>query len=221
MHRFKEDFILRTKTKTRKMNEQRIKQLNMQKGNQKSKKNIRKSAKAYDLEKAAIVAKNKIFYSFFAEDKRFSKIKVNECKYRKYEQDNNILVQMKEVGHIPILNYFLGEELSSKSEYIVIDVKQIDTFMEYLKSIEGKNLFQEDRERIKEEFETIGVKLRYIGINTFNGALDDVYKELYQCRFYNKNCDGKYYIDSRRKLDDGSINPNRDKKFWLLENRPK
>ena len=53
MHRFKEDFILRTKTKTRKMNEQRIKQLNMQKGNQKSKKNIRKSAKAYDLEKAA------------------------------------------------------------------------------------------------------------------------------------------------------------------------
>lgn len=55
MHRFKEDFILRTKTKTRKMNEQRIKQLNMQKGNQKSKKNIRKSAKAYDLEKAAIV----------------------------------------------------------------------------------------------------------------------------------------------------------------------
>lgn len=167
------------------------------------------------------VAKNKIFYSFFAEDKRFSKIKVNECKYRKYEQDNNILVQMKEVGHIPILNYFLGEELSSKSEYIVIDVKQNDTFMEYLKSIEGKNLFQEDRERIKEEFETIGVKLRYIGINTFNGALDDVYKELYQCRFYNKSCDGKYYIDSRRKLDDGSINPNRDKKFWLLENRPK
>ena len=46
---------MRTKTKTRKMNEQRIKQLNMQKGNQKSKKNIRKSAKAYDLEKAAIV----------------------------------------------------------------------------------------------------------------------------------------------------------------------
>lgn len=35
------------------------------------------------------------------------------------------------------------------------------------------------------------------------------------------NCDGKYYIDSRRKLEDGNINPNRDKKFWLLENRLK
>lgn len=163
--------------------------------------------------------KNKIFYSFFAEDKHLSKIKVNECRYRKYEQDNNILVQMKELGHIPILNYFLGEELSSKSEYIVVDVKQIDMFMEYLKSIEGKWLFQEERERIKEEFETIGVKLRYIGINTFNGALDDVYKELYLCRFYNKNQNGKYYVDLRRKLEDGSVNPNRDKKFWVLEHR--
>lgn len=165
------------------------------------------------------VGKNKIFYSFFAEDKRLSKIKVNECRYRKYEQDNNILAQMKELGHIPILNYFLGEELSSKSEYIVVDVRQIDMFMEYLKSIEGKCLFQEDKECIKEEFETIGVKLRYIGINTFNGALDDVYKELYLCRFYNKNREGKYYVDLRRKLEDGGINSNRDKKFWVLEQR--
>ena len=165
------------------------------------------------------VGKNKIFYSFFAEDKRLSKIKVNECRYRKYEQDNNILIQMKELGHIPILNYFLGEELSSKSEYIVVDVKQIDMFMEYLKSIEGKWLFQEDRERIKEEFESIGVKLRYIGINTFNGVLEDNYKELYSCRFYNKNPEGKYYVDLRRKLEDGSVNPTRDKKFWLLELR--
>lgn len=165
------------------------------------------------------VGKNKIFYSFFAEDKRLSKIKVNECRYRKYEQDNNVLIQMKELGHIPILNYFLGEELSSKSEYIVVDVKQIDMFMEYLKSIEGKWLFQKDKERIREEFETIGVKLRYIGINTFNGALDDVYKDLYLCRFYNKNQENKYYVDLRRKLDDGMPNPNRDKKFWVLEQR--
>lgn len=165
------------------------------------------------------VNKNKIFYSFFAEDKRFSRIKVNECRYRKYEQDNNILAQMKELGHIPILNYFLGDELASKSEYIVVDVKQIDMFMEYLKNIEGKWLFQEDRERIKEEFESIGVKLRYIGINTFNGALEDNYKELYLCRFYNKNPEGKYYVDLRRKLEDGTVNSTRDKKFWVLEHR--
>ena len=91
--------------------------------------------------------------------------------------------------------------------------------MEYLKSIEGKKLYKIDKERIKEEFETIGLKLRYIGINTFNGALDDVYKELYLCRFYNKDIDGKDLVDKRRKLDDGSVNQNRDKKYWILENR--
>lgn len=163
------------------------------------------------------LGKNKIFYSFFAEDKHLSKIKVNECRYRKYEQDNNILVQMKELGHVPMLNYFLGKELAAMSEYIVVDVKQIDLFMEYLKEIEGKWLFQEDRERIKEEFETIGVKLRYIGINTFNGVLEDLYKGLYPCRFHNQNMNGKPLIDKRRKLEDGCINPNRDKRYWILE----
>ena len=76
---------------------------------------------------------NRIFYSFFAEKKTNSKPKINKCRYRKYIQDNNILSQMREVGYIPILHNFLGNELASKSEYIVVDVKQIDMFMEYLK----------------------------------------------------------------------------------------
>lgn len=163
---------------------------------------------------------NRIFYSYFAEEKSNSKPEINECRYRKYEQDNNVLYQMKESGYIPVLKNFLGCELSAKSEYISVEVEQIDMFMEYLKSIEGKRLYREDKERIKEEFESIGLKLRYIGINTFNGALDDVYKELYLCRFYNKDIDGKKdLVDKRRKLDDGSVNPNRDKKYWILENR--
>ena len=163
---------------------------------------------------------NRIFYSYFAEKKSNSKPEINECRYRKYEQDNNVLYQMKELGYIPVLKNFLGCELSAKSEYISVDVEQIDMFMEYLKSIEGKRIYREDKERIKEEFESIGLKLRYIGINTFNGALDDVYKELYLCRFYNKDIDGKKdLVDKRRKLDNGSVNPNRDKKYWILENR--
>lgn len=162
---------------------------------------------------------NRIFYSYFAEKKSNSKPEINECRYRKYEQDNNVLFQMKELGYIPVLKNFLGCELSAKSEYISVEVEQIDMFMEYLKSIEGKRLYREDKERIKEEFESIGLKLRYIGINTFNGALDDVYKELYLCRFYNRDKDNNVFVDKRRKLDDGSVNPNRDKKYWILENR--
>ena len=61
--------------------------------------------------------------------------------------------------------------------------------------------------------------MRYKGINTFNGALDDVYKDLYNCRFYKEDMDGKSYVDKRRKLDNGLDNPNRDKRYWILEDR--
>ena len=167
------------------------------------------------------ISKNKIFYSYFAEDKRLSKIKVNECRYRKYEQDNHILLQMKKWGYKTVVLSFLGKQLSEKSENIVVDVKKIDIFLEYLKSIEGKYLFAEDKQRVKDEFEEIGVKLRYTGINTFNGALEDIYKDLYPCRFYNQDVNGKVFIDKRRKISDGIPNPNRDKKYWILENRLK
>ena len=167
------------------------------------------------------LSRNKIFYSYFAEDKRLSKIKINECRYRKYEQDNHILLQMKKLGYIPIALSFLGNQLSDKSERIAVDVKKIDIFLEYLKSIEGKYLFKEDRQRIREEFEEVGVKLRYTGINTFNGALEDIYKDLYSCRFYNQDENGKSYVDKRRKNPDGTPNPNRDKKYWVLESRAK
>ncbi len=140
--------------------------------------------------KRDLLKRNKIFYSYFSEEKNGSKPKINECRYRKYEQDTNILLQMKKSGYLPVLCNFLGEDLASKSEYITVDIKQIDMFLEYLKTIEGRKLYREDREKIKEEFESIGVKLRYIGINTFNGALDDVYKGLYLCRFYNRDING-------------------------------
>ena len=80
-------------------------------------------------------------------------------------------------------------------------------------------MYTDDQQCIKEEFETIGLKLRYKGINTFNGALDDVYKDLYKCRFYKEDIDGKSYVDKRRKLDNGLENPNRDKRYWILEDR--
>lgn len=165
------------------------------------------------------IQNNKIFYSYFREKRTNAQIKFNECKYRKYMQDYNMFTSMKEVGHMEYLNDILPQELVEKSELMVVNVEQIDLFMEYLKSIEGKNLYKEEQKYIKDEFETIGVTLRYTGINTFNGALDDVYKELYLCRFFNKDINGKPLVDKRRKLADGTVNANRDKKYWILEER--
>lgn len=168
------------------------------------------------------IQKNDIFYSFFKEKKNIGQIKINECKYRKYMQNFNTFSAMKEIGHIAFLEWILPDELRDKGEEIIINVKQIDSFMEFLKSLEGKMLFADDKEFIKEEFKTtVAIKLsgKSIGISTLNGQLEDLYKNLYPCRFYNEDADGKRYIDKRRILKDGTTNPNRDKTYWILEDR--
>lgn len=168
------------------------------------------------------IQKNDIFYLLFKEKKSVGQIKVNECKYRKYIQSYNIFSAMKEIGHIAFLEWILPTELRDKGEQMIINVKQIDLFMDFLKSIEGKMLFANDREYIKEEFKTtVAIKLsgKSIGIGTLNGQLDDLYKNIYPCRFYNEDADGKRYIDKRRILKDGTANPNRDKTYWILEDR--
>ena len=55
--------------------------------------------------------------------------------------------------------------------------------------------------------------------NTFNGALEDNYKNMYKSRFYNADINGKSYVYKRRVLDNGLPNPNRDKRYWILEDR--
>lgn len=165
------------------------------------------------------ISRNKIFYNLFKEKNNYGKIKVNECKYRKYSQDYDMFMLMKELGHKGYLECILESSLTENAEEIVCNVEQLDMFIQFLKSIEGKRLYADDQQCIKEEFETIGLKLRYKGINTFNGALDDVYKDLYNCRFYKEDMDGKSYVDKRRKLDNGLDNPNRDKRYWILEDR--
>lgn len=109
--------------------------------------------------------------------------------------------------------------LTNNAEEMVCNVEEMDKFLLFLKSIEGKRLYEDDKLYIKEEFETIGLKLRYKGINTFNGALEDNYKNLYKCRFYDKDTNDKSYVDKRRVLDNGLPNPNRDKRYWILEDR--
>ena len=126
---------------------------------------------------------------------------------------------MKELGHKGYLECILESNLTENAEDVVFNVEQIDYFLQFLKSIEGKRLYSDDQQCIKEEFETIGLKLRYKGINTFNGALDDVYKDLYKCRFYKEDINHNSYVDKRRKLDNGLENPNRDKRYWILEDR--
>ena len=163
--------------------------------------------------------RNDIFYNYFPQKNKFGEIRLNDCKYRKYQQDFEMFSSMKELGHKMYLGLMLEKSLVDNAEDMVCGVEKLDMFIEFLKSIEGKRLYSDDQNFIKEEFETIGLKLRYRGINTFNGALEDTYKENYFCRFYNADTDGKKYIDCRRVLSDGTVNKNRNKHYWILEDR--
>lgn len=162
---------------------------------------------------------NDVFYNFFSQKNKHGEIRLNDCKYRKYKQDFEMFSAMKEIGYKAYLGLVLEKSLTDNSEDMVCGVEKLDMFIEFLKSMEGKRLYSDDQNFIKEEFEIIGLKLRYKGINTFNGALEDTYKESYFCRFYNADIEGKKYVDKRRTLPDGTINKNRDKHYWILEDR--
>lgn len=163
---------------------------------------------------------NDIFYMRFSENsngKKKEQIKCNMMRYNKRLMDYDILTDMKKFGYIPIALSAFDSDLADRAEKVDIQVPVVDEFMEYLKEIENKPLYAEDREELKKKFENIGVKLRYTGINTFNGALEDCYKKDYTKRFNNKDKNtGKNLVDKRRTLENGCINPNRDKSYWLL-----
>ena len=164
---------------------------------------------------------NEIFYTNFSEDKeKGGTIKTNYCKYIKFQITYNMYCSIKELGHKNYLFMKLPQELNAISSDIKIESESIDYFLLFLKKIEGKRLYADDGERIKEEFEKIGLKMRYKGIatfnNTLNGALQDKYGKEYNCRFYNADKNGKEYRDYRRVLESGTQNPHYKKNYWIL-----
>ena len=130
---------------------------------------------------------------------------------------------MKELSYQEVMIKMLGEDIRPKVETLDMYVEQKDEFMEYLHTLEGRNLYAEDRKELVKWFEKIGVKLRRAGINTLNGALQDYYGNKYKFRFRNKQLDEngkltkKNLVDKRRTLPDESENPNRNKTYWVLE----
>ena len=169
------------------------------------------------------IRNNKIFYTKFSNDKEKNNIAFNEMRLNKYLMDNTVLNDMKEGSYKSVMIGLIGYSLADKVEELEINIKEKDGFLEYLKSIEGKWLYSTERKEVVKRFEDIGVKLRRQGINTLNGALQDFYENRYKCRFRNKQIDEngnltkKSLVDYRRTLEDGSINPMRNKAYWILE----
>lgn len=148
-------------------------------------------------------------------------IRINQMRYEKYVESYEIINRMKEIGHVETLKEMLDKDLIKKMERISINTVKEDHVLEYLHSIEGKWLFKKERQVIKKMFEEWGLKVRFDGINTLNGALEDQYKSKYKCRFRNIDIfTRKKLVDKRRNISDGNVkkeNPTRDKSYWILD----
>ncbi|WP_448784311.1 DEAD/DEAH box helicase [Blautia sp.] len=123
-----------------------------------------------NLDARQIARKNKIFYTDF----RTGTLKVNQCTLKKYQMDRNTIKDMKQNGYETVLFRRLGTELLNKKSELRIETDSKDIFLSILKELEGKKLFKEEQEELKEKFRDIlGLHDRTMGINTLNGKLQD------------------------------------------------
>jgi len=98
-----------------------------------------------------------------------------------------------------------------KRRHRKIDNIDRESCLQYLKQLQGKHIYSNDRNDFRQL-----LKVRYIGIECINNTLDELFGEEYPYRLYSKDANGKRYVDKIRRLNDGSLNPNRDKTYWVL-----
>lgn len=98
-----------------------------------------------------------------------------------------------------------------KRRHRKIDNIDIKSVLDYLHKLEGTYIYTEDRTVLGQLLNT-----RYVGIESLNATIDEKFGQEYPYRLYNKDESGKRYSDKRRKLEDGTNNPNRDKTYWIL-----
>ncbi|MCD8018705.1 MAG: DEAD/DEAH box helicase family protein [Clostridiales bacterium] len=182
-----------------------------------------KFCKKYGRDRNAL-SKMSTFYLRFKENGD-NEIGLNTCRYLKYKIDSANFKKMAKVGHLSVALEALGEDLTNMRKRVIVNKKEIDLFMDYLKSLEGKMVYTQDKEELEKKFELTGKTLRNVGINTVNGALRDTYindsSYVSIPQFINKDEKGKLLKDNYRKLPDGTSNPNKNKRYWILTWIPK
>lgn len=125
--------------------------------------------------------------------------KLNELMYFKTLLDIVNTQDMIECGYMTYLSNLL------EKEYVILEeVNDKINLEEYLDSVIGKKLYKKEQQELIEVFKNNGLKARTTGINTLNGNLKD--REMPYTIISKK--------DNRRKLEDGTTNPNRGKMFW-------
>ena len=152
----------------------------------------------------------------------------NSLRYKHYRKYHQVLVNMKEDGFTEALSRYLPAELVAKIEPDDTQPLQAeaDELKKYLYSKVGQKLFKAEQTDLKDRFKTVGLNVTKIGtpnkrptgIKTINALLDERYGDSFAYRLYNADpVTGQSYRDMKRYLPDGTDNPNRDKRYWMLQ----
>ena len=130
----------------------------------------------------------------------------NDLMYAKLCYDERVIMEMLSSSYYNAVSQWLGEELYSKSITVEIAPATSKTFIQYLETVKLKFLHKPEQEALKSEFRKISPHYKTMGIRRLNGLLED----------------GEYpYIinsfrDKRKLLEDGTVNPYRDKTYWVV-----
>ncbi|MCR1833160.1 DEAD/DEAH box helicase family protein [Oceanobacillus caeni] len=136
---------------------------------------------------------------------------INDMIYFKTKVDisqTNMMLK-KDYGYCKYIAWKLGKYNPKTKTYdyeIVEENKEKETLEIYLENVKGKMLFRDDQKKLIDK-----IDLRV------NGRQQKSYKKLNEgLEMINSNYIIIKDIDSRRKLDDGTINPNRKKTYWMV-----
>ncbi|MCL2404804.1 MAG: hypothetical protein FWC92_04565 [Defluviitaleaceae bacterium] len=133
--------------------------------------------------------------------------RINNLMYAKLCHDEEVIYLALANGYDKAIKYWLGDELASKVVVINIDPVKNNSFIEYLEENKLKYLHKPEQETLKDEFKKAGLKRPSMGIRNLIGILGE--NDLPYTILSHK--------DKRRKLDDGTMNPYRDKVYWIIE----
>ena len=163
-----------------------------------NKNNFLQELKENNVDIREFARENRIMYTDW-DDKE--QIQINNVRYKKYRMDNNIIRRMRVTTYQAVLNQYLGAELVSKIKELEIITVAKDLFLEYLISVVGKKLFQEEQKVLKSKMRNfLGLNDRTMGIGVCNGKLSD--------------CQYPYTIVS--KQENSRQSSNYKKRYWMI-----
>ena len=165
-----------------------------------------------------ILKNNPIFYTDIATDAT----KINRMRVLRETLNLRTCQEILNKGFINYVMGYFGEQLADRYEISEIQSStESDALVKYLTAIEGRKLYKEEQEKLKEvvvaDMSARGGKSKRCGMKDMNAWLADNYGTKYRKRFINKDPETNRPLrDRRRVLEDGTSNPHRNDGYWLL-----